>query len=79
VAKVANPTGMRVNQFLLEVEQILSSTDVRQLAQAATATAKLQEIDKKLAVLKGDGRVERARAYVKEQVKKVKLASIQAI
>src|SRR5262245_4673637 len=79
VAKIANPTGMRVNQLLLEVEQILSATDVRQLAQAATATAKLQEIDKKLATLKGDGRVERARTYLKEQVRKVKLASIEAI
>jgi MoxR-like ATPase len=79
VAKVANPTGMRVNQLLLEVEQILSATDVRQLAQAATATAKLQEIDRQLAALKGDGRVERARAYVREQIKKVKLASIEAL
>ena len=43
---------MRVNQLLLEVEQILAATDVRNLAQAATATAKLAEIDKQLATLK---------------------------
>ncbi len=41
--------------------------------------AKLQEIDKKLAVLKGNGRLERARVYVKDQVRKIKLASIEAI
>jgi MoxR-like ATPase len=79
VARVANPTGMKVNQLLLEAEQILAAADVRQLAQAATATAKLQEIEKRLAALKPDGRVERARAYVKDQIKKVKLASIEAI
>jgi MoxR-like ATPase len=79
VARIANPTGMRLNALLLECEHILSSTDVRHLAQAATATAKLQEIDKQLATLKGDGRVDRARAYVREQIKKIKLASIEAI
>jgi MoxR-like ATPase len=79
VAKVANPTGMRVNQLLLECERVLAGADVRNLAQAATATAKLSEIDKQLAALKGDGRLERARAYVREQVKKINLASIEAI
>jgi len=79
VARIANPTGMRVNQLLLECEQVLAAADVRNLAQAATATAKLQEIDKQLAGLKGDGRVERARGYVRDQVKRIKLASIDAI
>ena len=79
VAKIANPTGMRINQLLLECEQVLAATDVRQLAQAATATAKLQEIDRQLGALKGDGRLERARAYVREQIKRIKLASIEAI
>src|SRR4051812_23359071 len=80
VARVANPTGMRVNQLLLECEQVLAGADVTNLAQAATATAKLSEIDKQLAALKGgDGRLERARAYVREQVKRIKLASIEAI
>jgi MoxR-like ATPase len=79
IAKIANPTGMRVNQLLLEAEQILATADVRNLAQAATATAKLGEIDKQLGVLKGNGRADRARTYVKEQVRQIKLASIEAI
>lgn len=79
VAKIANPTGMRLNQLLLECEQVLASTDVRNLSQAASATAKLGEIERQLAALKGDGRVERARAYVREQVRKIKVASIEAI
>ena len=46
IAKVANPVGMRVNQLLLEVEQILAGADVRNLAEAAKAAAKLTEVDK---------------------------------
>jgi MoxR-like ATPase len=76
IARVANPTGMRVNQLLLECEQILAATDAGNLAQAATATAKLGDIDRTLAGLKGNGRVDRARSYLKEQIKKIKLASI---
>jgi MoxR-like ATPase len=79
IARIANPAGMRINQLLLECEQILASTDVKQLAQAATATAKLGEIDRQLAALKGDARLDRARAYVKDQIKRIKLASIEAV
>lgn len=80
VARIANPTGMRVNSLLLEVEQILAATDVKQLAQAASAAGKLQEILKKLSGLKGgDGRVARAKEYVGQQIKRIKLASIEAI
>jgi MoxR-like ATPase len=79
IAKIANPIGMRVTQMLLEAEQILGTTEVANLAQAATAAAKLGEIDKQLGTLKGNGRVERARSYVREQVRKIKLASIEAI
>jgi MoxR-like ATPase len=79
IAKIANPTGMKLNQLLLECEQILTGTEVRDLAQAATAAAKLADIDKQLATLKGNGRVEKARAHVREQIRKLKLASIEAI
>ena len=78
IARIANPAGMRVNQFLLETEQILASTDVRNLAEAAKAAAKLAEIERQLGSLRGDGRVEKARAYVKEQLKRLKLASLEA-
>ena len=61
-AKIANPVGMRVTQLLLEVESVLSATDVRNLAEAAKAAAKLSEIDKQLGALSGNGRVEKARA-----------------
>jgi MoxR-like ATPase len=70
---------MRVNQLLLECEQVLAATCVKDLVQAATAAAKLAEIDKALAALKADGRVGRARAYVREQARRLKLASLEAI
>jgi MoxR-like ATPase len=79
IARVANPAGMRVSQLLLEVEEVLAATDVRNLADAAKAAAKLAEIDRQLASLKGNGRLDRARAYLKDQLKKLKLASIEAI
>ena len=79
IARVANPTGMRVNQFLLEVEQIVAGADVRDLAAAAKAAAKLAEIDRQVSALKGNDRVEKARAYVKEQLKRLKLASLEAV
>jgi MoxR-like ATPase len=80
VARIANPTGMRVNSLLLEVEQILAATDVKQLAQAASAASKLQEIHKKLNALKsGDSRVAKAKEYVQQQIKQIKLQSIEAI
>jgi MoxR-like ATPase len=79
IARIANPTGMRVTQLLLEAEQVLAAADVRNLAEAAKAAAKLGEIEKQLAGLTGNGRVESARAYLKGQLKKFKLASIEAI
>ncbi len=79
IVKVTNPTGMRVTQLLLEVESVLAATDVRNLADAAKAAAKLGEIDRQLAGLSGNGRLEKARAYLKDQLRKLKLASIEAV
>ena len=79
IARVANPTGMRVNQLLIEAEEVLATADVRNLADAANAAAKLAEIDRQFAGMAGNGRLDRARAYVKDQLKKLKLASIEAI
>jgi MoxR-like ATPase len=80
VARVANPAGLQVNSLLVEVEQVLAATDPRNLAQAASAASKLQEIHKKLGALKGgDGRVARAKEYVQGQIKRIKLASIEAL
>ena len=79
IARVANPVGMRVTQLLLETEQVIAGCDVRNLADAAKAAAKLAEIDRQLAGLRGNGRLESARAYLKDQLRKLKLASIEAV
>jgi MoxR-like ATPase len=79
IARIANPTGMRVSQLLMEAEQILSATDVKHLAQAATATAKLGEIEKQLGALERNPRASKARAYMRDQVRRIRLASIEAI
>ena len=79
ISRIANPTGMRVTQLLLEAEQVLVACDVRNLADAAKAAAKIAEIERQFATLKGNGRVDRARDYVRNELKKLKLASIEAI
>ena len=79
IAKIANPTGMRVTQLFLEVESVLAATDVRNLADAAKAAAKLGEVERQLGSMGSNGRVERARRYAKEQLKKLKLASLEAV
>lgn len=79
IAKVANPVGMRVTSLLVEVESVLSATDPRNLADAAKAAAKLGEIDRQFGTMPGESRVEKARVYLKDQLKKIKLASIEAV
>ena len=79
IARVANPAGMRVSQLLLEADQVAAAADARDLAAAATAAAKLGEIDRQLSALAGDARADRARAHVRDQLTALKLASIAAV
>jgi MoxR-like ATPase len=79
ITAVANPPGMRVTQLLLEVESVLSATDARDLAGAAKAAAKLNEVEKQLAALTGHPRADAARGYVRDRVKQLKLASLEAV
>ncbi|MGH9427473.1 MAG: AAA family ATPase, partial [Terriglobia bacterium] len=80
IGKIANPVGLKVNSLLLETEEILASTNVKDLGQAAAATKKLQNVFKQLDGLKsGNGRVDKAKQYVSEQVKRIKLATVEAL
>jgi MoxR-like ATPase len=79
IAKVANPPGMRVSQLLLEAEGVLAAADPKDLAAAATAAAKLGEIERQLTALKGNARADAARAYLRDQLKQLRLASLDAV
>jgi MoxR-like ATPase len=79
IGRIANPPGMRVAGLLQEAEQILATTDSRDLAQAAAATVKLGEIERQLAALDGDPRASRLRGYVRDQIKRLRLDSLSAV
>ena len=71
--------GMAAIESKYLVACIAVAAPALSLAQAATATAKLSEIDKKLTAIKGNSRAEKARTYVKDQIRRIKVASIEAI
>lgn len=81
VAKVANPVGMAINSALLDVEEVLAGVNPKDIAACAAATAKLNDVRKKLSAMskEGNGRVAQALAYVDEQVKQLKAAAIGAL
>lgn len=78
IARIANPSGMQISSLLLEAEEVLAATDVRNLTQAAAAAGKLQEITKKLAAVKASPRQASALAHVRTKVKEIKIASLEA-
>ena len=79
IARVANPPGMKVTGLLVEAEQVLAAVEPRNLTSAATAAAKLGEIDRQLGGLPAGDRAARARGHVQEQLRKLKLASLDAV
>lgn len=78
VGKIANPQGMRVKSLELEAEQIISSTDPRDLAQTSTACKKLAEIGKQLDQIKTD-RAEAAADYVRTEERRLRVAAVEAL
>lgn len=80
VAKVANPAAALVGALLVEAEGVIAATNPKVLAQAASAAAKLAEIERKLAsVPGGNGRAAKAREYVAAELKRIKVASIESL
>ena len=79
ILQVAAPVGMKVNGLISEIEQVLSSVDPKDLGQAATAAAKLSEINKTLKGLKSHPKAVAAIAYLKEQTTQLRLKSLDSI
>jgi len=75
VGKVANPVGLLVNGYLLEIEQICQGVSPRNPAQVIPAIGKLREIDERLGTLKGNGRLDKAKQHVKSQIRSLLSAS----
>lgn len=63
VARIANPIGMKVNELLMQVEDVLVKS------KPTEAVSKLQEISKQLETMKKDDRVTRAGVYVGQCIK----------
>ena len=78
IAAVADPPAMRAAGLLAEAEEVVAGADPRDLTSAATAAAKLAEVERRLAGLAGDARADKARAYVRGQLAKLKVASLGA-
>ena len=68
ILQVAAPVGMKVSGLISEIEQVLSSVDPKDLGQAATAAAKLSEINKTLKGLNSHPKAVAAIAYLKEKI-----------
>jgi MoxR-like ATPase len=79
IMQIAAPVGMRVNGLISEIEQVLSSVDPKDLAQAATGAAKLSEINKTLKGLKSHPKAAAAIAYLKDQITQLRLKSLDSI
>ena len=79
IMQIAAPVGMKVNGLISEIEQVLSSVDPKDLGQAATAAAKLSEINKTLKGLKSHPKAVAAIAYLKEQITQLRLKSLDSI
>ena len=79
IMQIAEPVGMKVNGLISEIEQVLSSVDPKDLGQAATAAAKLSEINKTLKGLKSHPKAVAAIAYLKEQTTQLRLKSLDSI
>ena len=79
IMQIAAPVGMKVNSLISEIEQVLSSVDPKDLGQAATAAAKLSEINKTLKGLKSHPKAVAAIAYLKEKITELRLKSLDSI
>ena len=79
IAKVAAPVGMKANSLVFEAEEIVSRLNPGNLAEAAVAARKLCEIEKQLQALGNHPKAAKARDLVRGQIRKIKLASIEAV
>lgn len=78
VDRIANPEAMKINTLLMECEQITAATKLSDLAATATACKKLGQIHATLKDLPG-GKAKSAAEYVASEVKRIRLATVDAL
>ena len=78
VGRIANPEGMKINSLLMEGEEIIAGTDLKDLSATATACKKLGEIHAQLAGLTG-AKATMAADHVAAEVKRIRLATVEAL
>lgn len=78
VGKIANPQQMRINTLVMEAEEIIAGTNLLDLGETAIACKKLGEIHGKLSKLSGP-RAEQSTDHVKAEIKRIRLATVEAI
>jgi len=78
VGTIANPEGMKINGLLMEAEEIISGTNLKDLGATATACKKLGEIHSQLTGLTGT-RATMAAEHVAGEVKRIRLATVEAL
>lgn len=79
ILKHASPTSMKVAGLLSEANEVLEGCNAADLAQAATAAAKLSEVQKKLSAMKSAESVTEALQFVKDQINQLRQKSMDSI
>jgi MoxR-like ATPase len=79
VGKTANPVGMAVNKLLAECAELLSGVNLSDMGSTIGTTKKLSEVLKTLKTMNGDPRVTKAKDYVSAEIKRIKLAAVDAL
>ena len=78
VGPIANPAAAAVNALLTEAAEIIRNTDLRELSAAAAAVKKLGSIEKKAAGYTGS-KAAAAQNYLKAEIKRIRLATVEAL
>jgi MoxR-like ATPase len=79
VGRIANPVGMRINALKAEADTVLAAYQSYDLNSAATTDAKLREIGKQLSPLAGNPKADRVLGWLRDEVRRIRRATVEAI
>lgn len=79
VAKISNPAGHVVAGIMMEAEQVLAATDVKNIAALSGAAQKMTEMLTKLAAMAGNPKADKANQYLRSQIKAMREAALRSI